>query len=110
MLSVRELESFFLLDGWSDVGAYRGVDPSWLKVSSCHLGPDTICLHPPEGWHFFLIQLRSEEEYLGVGGKVPIPGGGSPTVSIGAVQSLSAASQAAISVAQLPQALMSLPF
>ena len=92
MLSVRELESFFLLDGWSDVGAYRGVDPSWWEVSSCHLGPDTICLRPPEGWHFFLIQLRSEEEYLGVGGKVPIPGGGSPTVSIGAVQSLLAAS------------------
>ena len=43
---------FFLLDGWSDVGAYRGVDPSWWEVSSCHLGPDTIRLCPPEGWHF----------------------------------------------------------
>ena len=93
MLSVRGLESFFLLDGWSDVGEYRGVDPSWWEVSSCHLGPDIICLRPPEGWHFFfLIQLRSEEEYLGVGGKVLIPGGDSPTVSIGAVQSLSATS------------------
>ena len=37
MLSVRGLESFFLLDGWSDVGVYRGVDPSWLEVSSIPL-------------------------------------------------------------------------
>ena len=50
---------FFLLDGWSDVGAYRGVDPSWWEVSSCHLGPDTICLRPLEGWHFLNpIEIR----------------------------------------------------
>ena len=52
VLSVRGLESFLLLDGWSDVGAYRDVDPNWWDVSSCHLGPDTIRFRPPEGWHF----------------------------------------------------------
>ena len=55
-------------------------------------------------------QRKSEGEYMGLGGSVPIPGGGSPTVSIWASWSPAAASRAAASAAWLPRALAPSPF
>ena len=76
-------KSFFLPNGWFDVNGSRDVCPGWQGATGCHLGPYTIRFRQQDGWYYLATQHQSEREYMGLGGSVPIPGGGNLTVSTG---------------------------
>ena len=71
-------KSFFLPNGWFDVNGYRDVCPGRQGATGCHLGPDTIRFRQQNGWYYLAPSV-----IMGLGGSVPIPGGGNPTVSTG---------------------------
>lgn len=58
-LSVEVLESFSPLDGWSDIGACKGVDPSQPEATGCHFGPiPSVSTHRTFGIFLNPIQIR----------------------------------------------------